>query len=76
MENFRIKRMLGLCFTILSISFGNCTDITIVTENAPPHNYEEGGAVLGVGTEVLKALYSELKMDPPVNWYLPLGPSL
>ncbi len=45
-------------------------DMTIVTENAPPYNYEEDGEVTGVSTEVLKALFQELEMEmPPIKVY-------
>jgi len=63
----------AICFTALIffiISPVYAIDITIVTENAPPYNYEENGKAMGVSTEILQAIFSELKITiPPIKFF-------
>lgn len=62
-----------ICFSaviVCLLSPAYALDITIVTENAPPYNYEEDGKVKGVSTEVLQAIFQKIDIDePPIQVY-------
>ena len=60
---FEMKYLILLCFSV-SIAV-SASEIQIVSEEAPPYNYTEKGKFKGVSTEVVKTLFSELKLPLP-----------
>lgn len=42
--------------------------ITVVTEDFPPYNYQSGGDAKGLSVEVLKAVLSELQLTPEIRF--------
>ena len=58
--------------TFLTISAGAQAaqpNISIVTENWPPYNYEENGNLHGVSYEVVSAVLEELNISPKIDVY-------
>ena len=57
---------LVLLFVIMTgITYANAEEprLTIITEDWPPYNYEENGAVKGFSTEIVQALLDKLDLD-------------
>lgn len=42
-------------------------ELSIVTEQYPPYNYQENGKVVGVSTEVIQAVLSELDIEADIS---------
>ncbi len=62
------KLLVILC--ILQISyFSHSADITIVTEQYPPYNFEENNIIKGMSTEVVQAVFNELGLLPEIKVY-------
>lgn len=54
-----------LTYLIFFPSFAQ--DISIVTEQYPPYNYHEDGKVVGISTQVIEAVLTELNIEAKIN---------
>ena len=64
-----MPRFLVLLFILSSSCLALPNNITIVTEQLPPYNYQEDGVMKGMSTEVLQAVLQELNLDIPIKVY-------
>ena len=46
-----------------------CQQVTVVTEDFPPYNYEEDGTAKGVSSEVVQAVLDEIDMEAAFHFY-------
>ncbi len=53
---------------IMSLS-AYCQDITIVTEDFPPYNYQENGNIKGISSEVVLAVLKEVNIKAKIDEY-------
>lgn len=47
----------------------NAQELTIVTENFRPYNYEENGKVTGIATEIVQAVFDKMNLQTPIEVY-------
>jgi len=68
-----MKSLWALCVLgiIMVVSIGNAfaAEITVVTEQYPPFNYEEAGEVKGVSSEVVKAVLQKVGVNVEIGVY-------
>lgn len=64
-----MKTTLILLYVVLSFAVVNAEEITAVTEDYPPYNYEENGKVTGLSTEIVKATLDEAEIKYSIKTY-------
>jgi polar amino acid transport system substrate-binding protein len=64
-----MKKLLTAIGILLIAVFAQAQEITIVTEDFPPYNYEENGKITGLSTKVVRAVLNELGMDSEIKVY-------
>ena len=64
-----MPRFLVLLFILSSSCLALPNNITIVTEQLPPYNYQEDGVMKGMSTEVLQAVLQELNLEVSIEVY-------
>ncbi len=62
------KFIISLLFLMLSVS-AYSQEVTIVTEDFPPYNYEEEGVAKGISSEVVQAVLQEIGMTAGITFY-------
>ena len=62
-------KLLALLFILSCHCLSNTTDITIVTEQYPPYNYQEEGVIKGMSSQVVQAVLHELDLEVPIKIY-------
>lgn len=56
-----------LCGCSLLPAVVNASQLSVVTENLPPLNYEERGNITGYSTEIVQAVLLEAKLSAPIE---------
>lgn len=66
-----MKSILRVLYIIMLVSMGTAfaAEITVVTEQYPPFNYEEAGEVKGVSSEVVKAVLRKAGINVKIGVY-------
>ncbi len=67
-----MKKIIFYISIVLMPLFSNTfaqDEITIVTEEWAPFNYQENGKVVGFSTELLKEILARLKINAPIKLY-------
>ena len=66
-----MKKLLLLLPILIAGTFysAHAQEVTIVTENYPPYHYEKNGAVVGQGTETVRAVLDVLNIEANIEIY-------
>lgn len=66
-----LRTLIAGLFIVLSSTTAQAgsDDITVVTENFPPYNYEIKGRAEGVSTEVVRAILDRMELDASIQVY-------
>lgn len=68
-ESKAMKKLLAACFLTLMSLTVHAHDVTVVTENFPPYNYEKEGRAAGMSSEVVKALLERVGANYDIAFY-------
>ncbi len=65
----RIMMALGLILSILSFQVAYAQVVKVATADFPPYSYRDNNQQVGIGTEIIRAIYKELNLELKVTQY-------